>query len=79
MPTVHDSNSAATTDLAPELGLLAAVLQQALHDARSRRADVRQEARQFLRDEAALEWWGEVLGVGDALQRHVRDVLCHGR
>ena len=79
MPTARDANRAALQHLAPELALLAAVLQQALHDVRSRRADVREEAQQFLQDAEALGWWGEVLGIdGEALHQHARDVLRDG-
>lgn len=80
MPTARDPNRAALMHLAPELALLAAVLQQALHDVRSRRADVRQEAQQFLQDEAALGWWAAVLGIdGGALHQHAQELLRRGR
>ena len=78
MPTTRDANKAQLMTLDPALALLAAVLQQAVHDARSHRAAIREEALQFLRDDAALVWWGDVLGVGDALQRQVRAVLREG-
>ena len=74
-----DPNKATLMTLDPELGLLAAVLQQALHDVRSRRPDIREDALQFLRDEAALAWWGDVLGLGDALPQQVQAVLAGGR
>ena len=58
MPFVPDATRAATTGLAPELAMLAAVMQQAVHDVRSRRPDIRQDALQFLRDTEAVAWWG---------------------
>ena len=73
-----DPNKATLATLDPELGLLAAVVQQALHDARSRRPDIRAEAMQFLKDQAALSWWGDVLGVGEALQHQVQAALREG-
>lgn len=78
MSTARDTGRAALMDLAPELSLLASIVMQALHDARSRRAAIREEARQFLEDEAALTWWGEVLGLDGALARYVEAVLRDG-
>ena len=75
----HDPNKAQLMTLDPALALLAAVLQQAVHDARSPRHAIREDALQFLRDEAALGWWGDVLGVGDALQPQVQAVLRDDR
>jgi hypothetical protein len=72
-------NKAPLLHLDPPLALLAAVLQQALLDARSRRPDIREEALQFLRNEAALAWWGDVLGVGEALVYQVQAVLRDSR
>ena len=71
----HDSNKAPLHGLDPVLALLGAVIQQALADLRSPRPDIRQDALQFLRDEAALGWWGDVLGVGEALQQQVQAML----
>ena len=75
MPTARDANRAALMTLAPELGLLAAVLQQVLHDTRSHRPDIRAEALQFLEDAEAVAWFGQQLGVEGALEHQVRAVL----
>ena len=74
-----DPTKAALMRLDPALALLAAVVQQALSDVRSPSSDIRHDALRFLCDEAALQWWGDVLGVGDALQRQVQAVLRDGR
>ena len=77
--TSHDSNRAPLLRLDPAMALLGAVVRQALDDARSRQADVRDEALQFLRDEAALAWFGQQLGVGDdVLQERVQALLGDG-
>ena len=73
-----DPTKAALMRLDPALALLAAVVQQALSDVRSPRPDIRQDALTFLGDEAALAWWGDALGVGEALQRQVQAVLQDG-
>ena len=79
MPTTRDTNKAQLMTLDPATALLAAVIQQALLDRHSPRPDIREEALQFLRNEAALAWWGDVLGVGKALVHQVQAVLHDGR
>jgi hypothetical protein len=71
----HDSNKAPLMHLDPATALFAAVIQQAVRDLQSPRPDIREEALQFLRNEAALAWWGDVLGVGEALVHQVQAVL----
>jgi hypothetical protein len=53
--------------VAPELGLLAAVIAQALRDAQRGRGEVRQEALAFLQDEGALAYWSTLLGLDGVL------------
>ena len=71
----HDPNKAQLMTLDPALALLAAVLQQAVHDARSPRHAIREDALQFLQDPDSLAWFGQQLGVEDALQRQVQALL----
>jgi hypothetical protein len=70
------SDPACTPGLTPELRLLAAIMAQAVKDARSRRPDVREEALQFLHDPSALDWWSAALDLSDEmLERHIRSSL----
>ena len=74
-----DRTKAVLMRLPPELALCAAVLQQAVADLRSPYPDIRHDALQFLGDEDAVAWWGQQLGVEDALRQQVQAVLRDGR
>jgi hypothetical protein len=64
------SDPACTPGLSPELRLLAAIMSQAVKDARSRRPDVREEALAFLHDPSALDWWSAALDLTDEMLAH---------
>jgi hypothetical protein len=56
-----------------ELGLVVAILLQALKDRRSHRRDVRVEAEEFWRDDQRVQWWADLAGLDtDVLQQAVR-------
>ena len=74
----HDSNKAPLMCLDPTLALLAAVVQQALADLRSPHPAIREDALRFLGDAEAVQWWGDVLGVGEALRERVQALLGDG-
>jgi hypothetical protein len=63
-----------------ERALIVQLLRQALVDARSRREDIRSEARQFLQDPQAAGFWITLAGGDpDAFQERVQQVLQHRR
>jgi hypothetical protein len=63
-----------------ERALIVQLLRQALVDARSRRADIRDEARQFLQDPQATGVWITLAGGDpDAFQEQVQQVLQRTR
>jgi hypothetical protein len=56
--------------------LAVAVWAQVMKDAGSSRADLRQSALDFLTDDTALRFWGEMLGISvDVLTRYVQRSL----
>jgi hypothetical protein len=56
------------------MALAAAVLAQALKDARSPREAIRHEAEAFLASES-VGWWDEALGLNGALRRQMQAAL----
>jgi hypothetical protein len=66
----------AEAHLDPEAALACAVLRQALHDARSPRPDIRQDAQAFLHDDASLDFWANALGLNtEVLAQGLRAVV----
>jgi len=49
--------------LPPEVALCAGVLRQLVHDLRSPRPDIRQDAEAFLADGAKVGFWADALGL----------------
>ena len=73
----HDPNKAQLMALDPALALLAAVLQQAVDDDRAR---IPPSAKTPCSSSgpSALAWFGQQLGVEDALQHRVHTLLGGG-
>jgi len=62
-----------------ELGLIGAVLQQALVDTKSANTDLRNEALWFLHDEGAIRFWCDLGGIDPAtFHERVRQALGPG-
>ena len=53
--------------LPPELAFLSAIMRQLLADARSPYANIRAEARQFLRNEKHVQFWDDFLALNGRL------------
>jgi hypothetical protein len=75
----HPSPPQSQAGVSGEIALAAAIVRQALLDAQSRRAPIRQEAEQFWQDDVAVAFWAAWLGLdGDVLRAYVQRALRSG-